>query len=45
MKKLFLLLSLARIVVACNKDKITGTGNVTSQERSVASFTDVVVNG
>lgn len=44
MKKIFLL-SFAVLVVACNKDEITGSGNVTSQERSVTGFTGVVVNG
>jgi len=44
-KKLFLLSSFAVLVFACKKDRITGTGNVTSQERNVAGFTRVVVNG
>jgi hypothetical protein len=44
-KKLFLLLPFAVLVFACKKGRITGTGNVTSQERNVAGFTGVVVNG
>jgi len=45
LRKLFSLLFLAVLLFACNKDKITGSGNVTSQERNVTGFTGVVVNG
>jgi hypothetical protein len=44
-KKLFLFLSLTISVFACNKDRITGNGNVISQERNATGFTGVVVNG
>src|SRR3954471_11678917 len=45
LKKSFLLLPFAILMFACNKDKITGSGNVISQERNVTGFTGVVVNG
>lgn len=45
LKQLFLILSLAVLMFKCNEDKITGSGNVISQERNVTGFTGVVVNG
>jgi hypothetical protein len=45
LKKSFLLLSFVFAMLSCNKDKITGNGSVTSQQRNITGFTGVVVNG
>jgi hypothetical protein len=45
LRKLLLISSLTVLVFGCSKDKITGSGNVVSQERNVTGFTGVVVNG
>ena len=44
MKKLIALLFTV-LIFSCNEDKITGGGNVITQERSVTGFTGVVTNG
>ena len=44
-KESFLFLCLTALVFACNKDKLTGSGNTISEDRNVAGFTGVVVNG
>jgi len=45
LKKPFLFLTFAVFVFACSKDKVTGSGNVISQQRGITGFTGVVVNG
>lgn len=45
MKKVTLLLLFTALLFSCNKNKITGSGNIISQERNASGFTGVVVNG
>jgi hypothetical protein len=45
LKKLLFVLPVAVLMFSCKKDKIAGSGAVISQERYVAGFTGVVVNG
>ena len=43
-KKLFWLCGIV-VFVACNKDKISGSGNTISEERNVTGFNGLIVNG
>lgn len=44
-KKLWLLLPLMVLIFSCHKDRITGSGNIISQQRNMTGFTGIEVNG
>jgi len=43
-KKIFWLCGIV-VFIACNKDKITGSGNTISEERNITGFNGLIVNG
>lgn len=45
LKSLLWILPVAALLAACNKDKITGSGDVISQERNITGFSGIVVSG
>ncbi|MGH2642755.1 MAG: GIN domain-containing protein [Chitinophagaceae bacterium] len=45
LKRLYLILLFPILMVACNKDRITGSGDIISQNRDVSGFSGIVTNG
>ena len=45
LKKSFSIVLTIVMIAGCSKDKITGSGSITSQERNVTGFSGVVANG